>query len=244
MNATDAFYYIRGGSRPNSRGLYESNWTPEVFEGQTVAAGQPGLSGAEMAVWPDNYGAETENTAQANLFMPLRVLAQATWGSPHPTADYAGFQTLAQSRGHAPGWGPAFVQPVSQGSYVVRSRGGALTSPTTAASPLTVGRTRSTWTLQPTPDGYYRLVSDATGLCADLRRGTPNRLGVVEQEGAPVTAETCSSTRPAQEWQLEPVPGGYRIVNAITQEAATVQDGSVAQEPRSAATNDVWRVAR
>ena len=58
----------------------------------------------------------------------------------------------------------------------------------------------------------------------------------------PVTAETCS-TRASQEWQLEPVPGGYRIVNAITQEAAVVNNGSVEQQPRVVATNDVWRVA-
>ena len=57
-----------------------------------------------------------------------------------------------------------------------------------------------------------------------------------------MTAETCSS-RAAQEWQLEPVPGGYRIVNAITQEAAVANAGSVEQQPRAVATNDVWQVA-
>jgi hexosaminidase len=241
MNASAAFYYIRGGSRPNSQNLYQTDWSPADFVDGPVAGGQPGLSGAEMAIWPDNYGAETENTTQANVFMPLRVLAQATWGSPHPTTDYASFQTMAQAIGHAPGWGPAFVQPVAQGSYVVQSPRGVLTSPTTATSQLTVSRTSSTWTLTPTADGYYRLVSDATGLCADMRRGTPNRLGVVEQEGAPVTAETCS-TRRTQEWQLEPVPGGYRIVDAITQEAAVVDNGNVEQQPRVVATNDVWRL--
>jgi hexosaminidase len=242
MNASAAFYYIRGGSRPNSRNLYQNNWSPTTFVDGNVASGQPGLSGAEMAIWPDNYGAETENTAQTNTFMPLRVLAQATWGSPHPTPDYASFQTMAQAIGHAPGWGPAFLQPVAQGSYVVQSARGVLTSPTTATTQLTVSRTPSTWTLTPTADGYYRMVSDATGLCADMRRGTPNRLGVVEQEGAPVTAETCS-TRATQEWQLEPAPGGYRIVNAITQEAAVVNNSSVEQQPRTVATDDVWRVA-
>jgi hexosaminidase len=242
MNSSAALYYIRGGSRPNSRRLYETNWSPVDFVDGTVPTGQPGLSGAEMAIWPDNYGAETENTTQTNDFMPLRVLAQATWGSPHPTSDYVGFQTLAQSIGHAPGWGPAFVQPVAQGSYVVQGARGVLTSPTTATSQLTVSPTPSSWTFQPTLDGYYRLVSDATGLCADMRRGTPNRLGVVEQEGAPVTAETCTN-RTTQEWQLEPVPGGYRFVNAITQEAAVVDGSNVGQQPRAVATNDVWRVA-
>jgi hypothetical protein len=38
------------------------------------------------------------------------------------------------------------------------------------------------------------------------------------------------------------VAGGYRIVNAITQETADVQGGAVVQEPRTAAAHDVWQV--
>lgn len=244
MNASDALYYVRGSGAPNSRNLYESGWSPVDFDGQTVAAGQPGLSGAEIAIWPDNYGRETENTTQTGVFMPLRVTAQATWGSPHPTPDYASFQTLATSIGHAPGWGPQWVQPVAAGSYVLRNDGGVLSSPAAAAGQLTVGTQRQTWTLTPTADGYYQLKSDATGLCAEVRRGTRNRLGVVEQIGAPVTAETCTtgSSSTTQRWQVERVAGGFRIVNAITQEAADVQGGAVVQEPRTAATHDVWQV--
>lgn len=243
-NASLALYYIRGSGAPNSRNLYESGWSPVDFHGQTVAAGQAGLSGAEIAIWPDNYGRETENTTQTGVFMPLRVTAQATWGSPHPTPDYASFQALATSIDHAPGWGPQWEQPVPAGSYVLRNEGGVLTSPEAAAGQLTVGGDRQTWTLTPTADGYYQLKSDATGLCADMRRGTRNRLGVVQQIGAPVTAETCTtgSSSTTQRWQVERVHGGFRIVNAITQEAADVQGGAVVQEPRTAATHDVWQV--
>jgi hexosaminidase len=242
MNASDALYYVRGGYGPDTESLYDSGWSPVDFPGQTVAAGQA-VPGAEFTIWPDDYGAETENTTQANVFMPLRFVAQATWGSPDPTADYAGFEQLADAIGHAPGWGPAWVQPVPGGSYQIRDNGGALTAPSTVSSALVVRHGKETWTLQPTDDGYYRLVSGSTGLCADMRRGTPNRLGVVEQEGAAVTAETCDGGT-TQEWQIEPVPGGYRIVDAITQEAADVQSGNVVQEPRSAAHDDVWQVVR
>jgi len=241
MNASDAMYYIRGNGAPDVKSLYESGWSPEVFPGQTIASGQSGLSGAEYSIWPDNYGHETENVTQSNLFMPLRVFAQATWGSPRPTSDYAGFVALANAVGHAPGWGPAWIQPIVAGSYVIRGSQGVLTPPATAAGKLTIAWSASTWQLQPTSDGYYRLT--ANGLCADMSRGTANRLGVIEQEGTPATAETCTGG-PTQEWQLEPVHGGVRIVNAITQEAldASGPAGTVVQQPRSVATRATWSI--
>ena len=242
MNASDALYYIRGGGGPDSKGLYEEGWSPLDFPGQTVAPGQQ-VSGSELAVWPDNYRAETENTTQQNLVMPLRVFAQATWGSPRPTADYAGFQALADTIGHAPGWAPAWVQPLPAGTYVVEGDDGVLASPPAAAAPLVVGADDATWRLEPTADGYYRIASTATGLCADMRRGTPNRLGVVEREGSAVTAETCDS-RTTQEWQLEPVSGGFRVVNAITQEAmdASGPGATVVQQPRVVAQHATWQI--
>lgn len=235
MNATDSWYYVRGGYGPDSRSLYESDWSPVEFPGQTITAAQPGLTGSELAIWPDNYGKETENTAQQDLFYALRVFAQEAWGSPRPTADYSAFQTLADGIGHSPGWGPAWVQPIPAGTYVIPG----LSSPGSAGNPLTAGGS-DRWQLAATADGYYRLTSTVTGLCADMRSGTPNRLGVVEQEGAAVTAETCNGST-TQEWQLEPAPGGFRIVNAITQEAA-VPGTTVVQQPRVVAPHAVWHI--
>lgn len=166
LNASDALYYVEGGYAPDIQGLYESGWTPEVFPDQTVTA-WTNMPGAELMVWPDDYGKETQDTTQTNLFLPLRFLSQTT------------------------------------------------------------------------SDGYYRLISMATGLCATVDTGTANPLGVIEQAGAPVSWQQCDTSAQTQKWQLEPVRGGYRIVNAITQEAVT---GALVQEPRDVAADDVWEI--
>ena len=246
LNSSDALYYVRGGYAPDVKGLYDSGWNPDVFPGQTVAAGQAGVAGAEMMVWPDNYGHETENTTQANLFLPLRFLAQATWDGGETTMSYPTFTALADQLGRAPGWGPQWIQPVPGGTYTIRdtATGGVLgTSGSASGATLTATTSGTdTWKLAPTSDGYYQMVSTATGLCAQIASGTPNRLGVIEQAGAPVSAQTCDTTAQTQKWQLEPAAGGYRIVNAITQEAASAPDTAVVQQPRDVATADTWQI--
>lgn len=249
MNASDALYYVRGSYRPDAEKLYDTDWTPADFTDGTVTAHQDGITGAEYMVWPDNYGAETENQAQTGMFDSLRVFAQGSWGGPKPTADYAGFTALGDRLGHAPGWGPAWTQPVADGTYTIGAvGGGGLTAGATAGSALTAARTSHgaapRWRLSSTDDGYYRLVDPASGLCADVSHGAANGMKVVEEIGAAATVETCSSAA-SQKWQLEPVPGGYRLVDAITQQTLSARSAgaAVVQEPRDTATHDVWRVA-
>lgn len=246
INSSDALYYVRGGYQPDTEGLYKSGWNPDVFPDQTVAAGQAGVAGAEMMVWPDNYGRETENTTQTNLFLPLRLLSQATWDGGETNLPYTSFTTLADQLGHAPGWGPQWIQPVPAGTYTIRdtATGGVLgASGSASGAPLTTSTPGAdTWKLAPTSDGYYQMISTATGLCAQVASGARNRLGVIEQPGAPVSAMTCDSTVQTQKWQLEPVDGGYRIVNAITQEAASAPGTAVVQQPRDVATADTWHL--
>jgi hexosaminidase len=248
MNASDSWYYVRGGYQPDAKDLYNSGWTPLDFPDGTVTDTGSRLTGAEYNIWPDNYGQETENQVQQRMFTSLRVFAQAAWGSPRPAADYDGFAALAGTLGHAPGWGPQWVQPVPAGSYVVRGGAGALTAPAAAGSALTAGSGQAAgaataWQLQPTDDGYYRVVAAGSGLCADVVRGQTNNMHVVEQAGAAATAETCGTAQ-SQKWQLEPVPGGYRIVDAITQQTLDAPDGGAAvrQQPRDLARHDVWRL--
>lgn len=250
MNATDAWYYVRGGYQPDAERLYDADWSPLDFADQTVTDTGSRVTGAEYMVWPDNYGKENENAVQTGMFTSLRAFAQGVWGSPRPTADYTGFTALADSLGHAPGWGPQWVQPLPEGSYRLSDAGGALAAPAASAAgapapgtALTTGATAGTWHLVPTSDGYYQLVDTGSGLCADMSRGTMNNMHVVEQADASATAETCVAASESQKWQLEPVAGGYRVVNAITQ--LTLQSpragGPVVQEPRDTATGDVWR---
>jgi hexosaminidase len=177
------------------------------------------------------------------MFASLRAFAQGVWGSPRPTGDYAGFTALADRLGHAPGWGPAWVQPLPAGTYTLTDAGRALGSAAAPAAALTTGRAEGSWQLTPTADGYYTLTDTGSGLCADVSRGTKNGMGVVEQAGAGATAETCAADE-SQKWQLEPVAGGYRIVDAITQQAlqAPAAGGPVVQQPRDAARGDVWRL--
>jgi hexosaminidase len=245
MNATDAWYYVRGGYQPDAQRLYNSGWTSLDFADGTVTDPASRVTGSEYMVWPDNYGKENENTVQQRMFVSLRAFAQGVWGGPRPTADYTGFTVLANSLGHAPGWGPQWVQPLPAGTFQVRGTGGLLTAPATAGSPLTVdpqaAADTAAWQLQPTTDGYYHLVAAGSGLCADVSRGQANNMHVVEQIGAAATVETCGTSE-SQKWQLEPVPGGYRVVDAITQQTLdSAGSGPVVQQPRDAATHAVWQ---
>jgi hexosaminidase len=250
-NATTAWYYVRGSYRPDAEKLYDSGWTPAEFADGTVTRNQDGIAGAAYMVWPDNYGEETENQTQQGMFDSLRVFAQGVWGGPKPLPDYAGFTGLAHTLGHAPGYGPEWTQPLKAGAYALRDTraGGALTAagpPAGPGSPLTAARgadtPAATWRLRPTDDGYYQLVSGDSGLCADVSRGAANAMHVVEEAGAAATAETCATTQ-SQKWQLEPVRGGYRVVDAITQQALDVTGGgAVVQQPRDTARHAVWHI--
>jgi len=188
------------GRRSGQPGPVPDGMEPGAVPGQTVAAGQPACRAPSLPSGRTTT-ARKRQRHPAESFPAAAGIRAGDVGEPRPTLDYAGFQALAGSVGHAPGWGPAWVAAHSRRSYVVEIP--AIGSPRRhhRASPLLLDRSASTWRLEPTTDGYYRLISDATGLCADMQRGTRNRLGVVEQEGAPVTAETCAGTT-TQEWQI------------------------------------------
>lgn len=103
VNASADLYYIRGGRHPNIPALYASGWTPQRFIAPYTTTASGRLAGAEMSIWNDNYRAEGLRQTEINLYMPLRFMAQATWGTARPST-YSAFLAEAQALGRAPGW--------------------------------------------------------------------------------------------------------------------------------------------
>ncbi|MFF7651105.1 family 20 glycosylhydrolase [Streptomyces sp. NPDC007983] len=240
MNSAYALYLIRGGSPMKTRELYESDWTPLRFEGETLSGPQPGVSGAKITMWPDSAAAQTENEVETEAFMPLRFLAQATWGSPKPAATYDGFDALARDIGHAPGWENTVRLPVKDGAYALTLPGSATRLTTTGGGEGATARFGddggAAWRLSATADGYYTLravrAGTTTAYCLDMVMGA-RYLGAPLEAGATVTTQTCSATARTQRWQLIGTGTGVRMVNAISQLglARRAADGVAVQQP-------------
>lgn len=228
LNASYSLYLVRGGFHMNTKSLYEQRWDPRSFEGEKVAS-REGITGAKISLWPDNGRGETENEVAEAMDLPLRYVAQTTWGVPHPDATYEAFAARAKTVGHAPGHRDLTRLPVAEGTYTLRDTQGR-------AAP-------ADWRISRTPDGYATLTSAATGRCAETRSGKLT-LNTPLQPGTPVTQETCSATNTLQRWQLTKVRGGYRLTNAITQMALHVTaDGRLLQYPADQQPPAVWRLA-
>jgi hexosaminidase len=103
MNGTGAFYYVLGVDwKPDSPTLYET-WEPNILSSGTVAVDEPGNQGAKMHIWCDYPDAETEDEVGEGVRIPLRVIAQKTWGSPLPAETYDAFALIIDAVGDAPG---------------------------------------------------------------------------------------------------------------------------------------------
>ncbi|WP_254395064.1 family 20 glycosylhydrolase [Streptomyces sp. AC512_CC834] len=232
MNSAYSLYLVRGGYTMNTRHLYESGWTPLRFEGETLVSRPENLTGAKISLWPDSAAAETENEVEAKAFMPLRFIAQATWGGPRPSATYAGFEELARGIGHAPGWANTDRTPLADGTYAL-VRDGERLAPTAREAGATVGLTSAddaTWAVAATSDGYYSLRSAQTGLCLDANRGK-RYLGAPLESGAELSQETCSAEKRTQRWQVTGRRGSVTLVNAVSQLGLTTRatDGTALQ---------------
>jgi hexosaminidase len=110
-------YYVvgpLGQARPSMRVAYES-WRVNRFSGLllntpaparpalTVPAGTRRVLGSELHVWNDDPDAERVAATARGIGPRLRVLAQKTWDSPAPAANYEGFLRVARAIGRAPG---------------------------------------------------------------------------------------------------------------------------------------------
>ncbi|MEV5602211.1 family 20 glycosylhydrolase [Streptomyces sp. NPDC052299] len=214
MNSAYALYLVRGGFTSNTRQLYESDWTPLRFEGETLPAAAANLTGAKISLWPDSAAAETENEVEAKVFMPLRFLAQATWGGPRPSPTYAGFEAMARRIGHAPGWANTDRAPLPDGTYRLTSGAKAL-APAADSGVALVKGSEAAWTLAATADGYYT-VRSTDGLCLDAVRGR-KYLGAPLEVGAELSLGACSAGARTQRWQLDAGHGAFVLRNAISQ---------------------------
>lgn len=220
MNASYSLYLIRGGFHSDTESLYDQSWDPRSFEGEKLDSAR-GVTGAKISLWPDNGRGETENEVAVRLWPALRHVAQATWGDPHPDATYAEFVARGAAVGHAPGWRDLTRVPVADGTY-------------------TFGRS-FTASAQRTADGYVTLRSAAGCLAIS---GGKLTLNVPLQPGVEATWDTCDPSGTLQRWELEPVAGGYRLVNAITQMALTVtDDGRIVQYPADQRTPAIWHLS-
>ncbi|GHH81268.1 hypothetical protein GCM10018793_38200 [Streptomyces sulfonofaciens] len=237
MNSAYSLYLVRGGFHMDTQKLYDSDWTPLEFEGESLSGPQPGVTGAQISLWPDSAAAETENEVEADTFMPLRFVAQTTWGGPKPAAGYAGFTALAERVGHAPGWQNVTRLPLADGTYAMSLRGSGerLAAPSAdAAAPVRFAAGSSaTWALTSTADGYYVLRAVHDGKpgqeCLDVVDGK-HYLGAPLEVGAAVSQQPCSDATRTQRWQAVAHGGTVHLVNAISQlDLAEGPDGGAVQ---------------
>jgi hexosaminidase len=222
MNAAYSLYLVRGGFHSDTEALYDQSWDPRSFEGEKLTSSD-GITGAKISLWPDNGRGETENEVTADTEPALRHLAQATWGDPHPDTTYAQFTARGTAVGHAPGWRDLTRVPVTDGTYTLRTTGASFDA-----------------TLQRTPDGYAT-VRTADG-CLEIQGGKLT-LNVPLQPGVAATPQPCDTANTMQRWELAPVAGGYRLVNAITQMALSVaDDGRLVQYPPDQHRPATWHL--
>jgi hexosaminidase len=94
--------------------------------------------------------------------------------------------------------------------------------------------------VQRTPDGYAT-VRTAAG-CLEIQGGKLT-LNVPLQPGVSATPQPCDAANTMQRWELAPAPGGYRLVNAITQMALSIaDDGRLVQYPPDQHRPATWHL--
>ncbi|MGH3098022.1 MAG: family 20 glycosylhydrolase [Streptosporangiales bacterium] len=249
MNSSSLLYYDYGrGWHRSFRTLWDNGWNPSQFVGETVDPDTPGLTGAKLSIWPIDAGAVTEQQLQDTLFMPLRFLAQRTWGQGDPFVGWDAFVQRAKDLGHPPGWHNADYQPVPDGTYTIRTAsgpGGTVLTPTgsKAGSTLVTGDEPAKWRLRHTDDRYYRVISNESGLCLDMRRGR-HWAGAPVEPGAQATVEKCDG-RNTQKWEITHGSrgSGFDLTNAISElDLHTSAEGAVVQVPPDQAKPGGWRL--
>lgn len=222
-NAAYALYNVRGGSKMNTRGLYDQGWTPLRFDGQTVAD-RNGITGAKITLWPDNGSGNTENEIESEIRLPLRFVAQSTWGLSTPDPTYDAFVARADAAGRAPGFDNENRTPVADGTYSL-ARGNKFLGTALADDGAAIGLGAETaWDVKATADGYYTLRELGSGRCAETRLGT-RYLNTPLEPGTAITTQTCDPANRLQRWQLARSGDGITLTNAITRMVA-VLDGA------------------
>ena len=234
-NSSQSLYFNRPGNYTvQLASLWNSGWTPNKFDGGSTVTETPGkgkVLGAKLSAWPDNTPAATESQVEEQLFGTERFLAQATWGGPKPTADYAGFAALTTKLGRAPGYDSYNRTPVGNGGYSLKTAGKSV-NPNGAAVSVSADPA-TTWQLTATDDRYYQLKA-STGQCLGMSGGTLWLQAPMDQDLAPSLAACATADGNAknlQKWEILKDATGLRIRNAITQLPLSVNaSGALTQQ--------------
>ncbi|MGN5732814.1 family 20 glycosylhydrolase [Arthrobacter psychrochitiniphilus] len=248
QNSMQGLYFNRPGAyNVNLANLWNTGWTPEKFDGGRTATDVPGkgkIIGAKLSAWPDDTPAATEAMVEEQMFATMRFLAQTTWGSPKPTADFTQFTTLTNKLGRAPGYNSYNRTPLGNGGYTIST---ANKSVNAAAAGVTVSTApNSTWTLAATTDNYYKITAE-NGQCLAMAGGTLWLEAPMDQDLAP-SLSACTTTdrrvNNLQKWEVLKVDGGYMIRNAITQMPLSVNvSGALTQQAADVLAPSVFALA-
>ncbi|WP_052390664.1 family 20 glycosylhydrolase [Streptomyces sp. NRRL B-24484] len=98
-------YYTNGDSneKPDPQWMYET-WTPDTYQSNQTITNAAKNPGTLLHVWCDAANMQNENAIAQGIAIPLRTLAQKTWGSPRLTTTYADFVPIMTAVGHNPAW--------------------------------------------------------------------------------------------------------------------------------------------
>lgn len=248
QNSAQSLYLNRPGNyNINLQNLWNSGWTPRTFDGGTTVVDVPGkgkVIGAKMTAWPDNIPAATESQVEEQLFATTRFLAQATWGGPKPTADFAKFSTLTNNLGRVPGYNSYDRTPVGAGGYSISTDGKSVN---TEGAGLTVSASANqTWTLEETSDHYYKLIAE-NGKCLAMAGGVQWLQAPMDQDLAPSLSDCTTPDRNVknlQKWEILKADSGYKIRNAITQMPLSVNAaGALTQQAADVRAANVFQLA-
>jgi hexosaminidase len=108
VNADENLLHYDSARHVDARMLYDRFDVATFSGGRSVTGPAAGrVAGAQLRTWmaprePGTY-AESNQELWANLYAPLRVLAQATWDTPRPAGGYERLRTLTRHLDHGPG---------------------------------------------------------------------------------------------------------------------------------------------
>ncbi|ANY06149.1 hypothetical protein AFB00_07385 [Pseudonocardia sp. HH130630-07] len=245
VNLAYGLYNIRGKDDMDPKALYEQGWSPQRFDGENnEIEGKDGVLGAKMGVWPDFWAAETPNEVEAQLFMPLRVLAQRTWGAVTTTPSYEDFVARSETIGRAAGWAADDRTPLEPGTYTVAAGQEQLGGDgVTEGAEVRTGATPQPWSLEVTDDEYYRLRT-GSGLCVQAPNSAFDRQERDPDLVTPGTAlltATCADNAKTQRWEMRATGDGtFQLINGISQMGAVARDGVVRQQPPDTVPSTAW----
>lgn len=242
MNAHDSLYWSRSAAvyKVDARRLWDRGWTVAEFPGKggQLDPDSPQILGAKASIWPDDSVYQTENEVEEEVVDGTRFLAQMTWTASQDGMTWTDFKSRIDTLGRNPLWNTLGDRtPLDDGAYTITLDGKELAG--TGQGVVADGVATDTWALEATPDHYYQLRSESTGLCLAVTEGTKH-LSVVTEVGARPGLVACADpqvrwdqpgacsaaqARNTQKWQVIARGAGYTLRNALSNQDLTVATG-------------------